>query len=124
MSTIDIFAKYKKTTVILTTIITLGSAITATNVIFGLNVRPAWAWELSSLNVKQLHLQVKQLNSDRREYNRDLAKYKVLASEYTRGGEAVPDWLIQAIANAESDIKKIDEEKAAAQQQILQLEGN
>ncbi len=120
MATSNLLSKYRKSAVIITTIIMLGSVITASNVIFGLNVRPAWAYELASLNIKQLHIQIKQFNADRREYNRDLAKYKVLASEYIRGGESAPDWLIQAIADTEEDIKKLDEEKAAAQQQILQ----
>lgn len=120
MATSNLLSKYRKSAVIITTILTLGSVITASNVIFGLNVRPAWAYELASLNIKQLHIQIKQFNADRREYNRDLAKYKVLASEYIRGGESAPDWLIQAIADTEEDIKKLDEEKAAAQQQILQ----
>ena len=135
MATKDLFGKYRKATIILGTVAALGTAITASNVIFGVNVRPAWAWEterlqtdfsseIASLNIKQLYLQIKHLNSDRREYNRDLAKYKLMAEEYRRRNESVPGWLAQEIADTESDIKTINEEKEAAQKQILQIEGN
>ena len=135
MATENFFAKYKKATIILSTVAALGGAITASNVIFGVNIRPAWAWEteklesdfnaeLASLNVKQLRLQIKQLRGDRREYNRDLAKYRLMAEEYRKQGESVPGWLVQEIADTESDITNLDEEKGAAQKKILQLEGN
>lgn len=135
MATKDLFGKYRKATIILGTVAALGTAITASNVIFGVNLRPAWAWEtqqlqkdfnaeIVSLSVKQLRLKIKQLNSDRREYNRDLAKFQLIAEEYRRGNESVPGWLAEAIANAESDINEIDKEKGAAQAQILQFEGN
>lgn len=120
MALTDFSKKFGKSAVIITTILTLSGVITASNVIFGLNVRPAWAWEVASLNVKQLHLQIRQFNSDRREYNRDLARYKAMSAEYIQRGESVPDWLIKEIADLESDIKALDEEKDAAQQQILQ----
>lgn len=128
---------------------TIGAAIIALNTFTGLNLRPAWAFEIEALTVEQkqatdllekavqqqntqsraivdlkkgqLELRVEQIEDDQRELRRELSKQRQLSTEYEQRAEPIPGWLSDNISDTESDILKLEGEKGVARDRILEL---
>ena len=129
---------------------TIGAGVVALHTFTGLNFRPVWAYELekvaaAELEIKQrlesvleiqdatsrsvldlkkgqLELRLKQIDREKRELRRELAEHQTRAQAFRDRGEAVPSWLRDTIVDSESDLGALDEEKARATTQLLELE--
>ena len=137
--------------VILGTIGAVGGALIAINTISGLNFRPAWGYEviqlasedtkimkrldtilqiqdstsknLLQLNKGQYELRLHQIDRERRELRRELADHQSRAQEFRNNGEQVPAWLRSTIADTETSIKELGEERRIVETKLLGLGG-
>ena len=128
---------------------TIGAALVAINTFTGLNFRPAWGYEiekvaaadveirkqlesvleiqgttaraLGELKKGQLELRLKQIDREKRELRRELAGHQTRAQAFRDRSEPVPQWLLSTIADSESAIGELDEERDLVERQILEL---
>ena len=143
-------AARKRLFVWLGSIATIGAALVAINTFTGLNFRPAWGYEIEQrvaaeaeiqqrlqrvleiqdttsrsivdLKKGQLELRIGQIDRKKREIRRELAGHQTRAQDdYRSKGLAVPGWLLDSIADAESTIKELDGERDLVERQILEL---
>jgi hypothetical protein len=125
-------------------IATLGGAVAGINAVASSSYRPVLKSEvehvlpaenyqrvqiageqrIKDLNVEQLQIKKKVLDSERREFRRELFKSKERADTYRQQQEAVPDWLLEDIANTESRIQEIDGDKSTVETQMIELRGS
>ncbi len=143
-------AAKRKITMWLTGIATLGAAVVALNTFTGLNFRPAWGYEIEKvaaadveikqrldrvlqiqdttsraigdLKKGQLELRVKQIEREKRELRRELAGHQTRAEGFRSRSEPVPQWLLDTIADSESSIGELDQERNRVESQLLELE--
>lgn len=132
------------------TIGTLGATIIALNTFTGLNFRPAWGYEveqlaaadvevmqrldnilliqdstsknLLQLNKGQYELRLHQIDRERRELRREMAEHQSRAQEFRDNGQPVPSWLRATIADTETSIKELGEERQTVETKLLGLE--
>jgi hypothetical protein len=128
----SITSTHKKILAITGVIIGIGGTFTALNTIFGVQVRPAWAWELQALNEtastqikdlreEQLRLRLEQLEADRRTYSRELVQQRIVREEYVNNNQIVPLWLRQSIQDYENEIRKVDERRKEIQDHLIKI---
>jgi hypothetical protein len=138
-------------TMILGTIGATGAALIALNAISGLNFRPAWGYEveqlvaadvqimkrldtilliqdstsknLLQLNKGQYELRLHQIDRERRELRRELADHQSRAQGFRDSGEQVPSWLRTTIADTETSLKELGEERRIVETKLLGLGG-
>lgn len=138
-----------KWTAILGGIGAVGGALVAVNAFTGLDLRPAWGFEVADLqkqqirieglldksnnnleraaqsilelNREQLELKIAQIEFDRREARRELTELQLQAEKYRVSGEPLPGFLTQGISDTEERIQNLDEEKKAAQARLINL---
>lgn len=136
--------------VILGGIGTIGGALLALNTFTGLNLRPAWGFEvdklqkqqmrieeiikrsskqvedtarnLLDLNRSQIQIKIKQIEFDRREARRELTELQLQAEKYRNNGERVPSFISSGISDTKERLQQLDEEKIDAQNRLLQLQ--
>lgn len=129
---------------------TIGGALLAINAFTGLNLRPAWGFEVDklqqqqmrieqiierssqqvehsarnilNLNRKQIELRIKQIEFDRREARRELTEFQVQAEKYRSEGHPVPGFINVGISDTRERLHRLDEEKKDAQARLLQLQ--
>ncbi len=137
--------------VILTTVGAVGVAIVALNTFTGLNFRPAWGHEveqltavdvevmqrldnilliqdstsknLLQLNKGQYELRLHQIDRERRELRRELADHQARAQGFRDGQQPIPSWLRNTIADTETSIKELGEERSIVETKLLGLGG-
>lgn len=142
-------AARKKIGVWIGTVAAAGAALVAINTFTGLNFRPAWGYEIErvaasdkaiqkrldsvlqiqdatsraigDLKKSQLELRIRQIDREKRELRRELAGHQTRAQEFRDRSEPVPGWLLSTIADSESAIRELDEERDLAERQILEL---
>ena len=128
----------------------VGATIIALNTFTGLNFRPAWGHEveqlvaadvevmkrldnilmiqdstsknLLQLNKGQYELRLHQIDRERRELRREMADHQSRAQEFRNSGEPVPSWLRTTIADTETSIKELGEERQTVETKLLGLE--
>lgn len=128
----------------------VGGALVAVNAFTGLNLRPAWGFEVDDLQKKQarveqlleksteqlgqavsgildlnraqLDLKIKQIEFDRREARRELTELQLQADKYKTSGEPIPSFITTGISDMKETIRSLDEEKADAQSRLIQLQ--
>lgn len=136
--------------VILSTIGTIGVTIVALNTFTGLNFRPAWGHEveqlasadkevmqrldtilliqdstsknLLQLNKGQYELRLHQIDRERRELRRELAEHQSRAQGFRDASEPVPSWLRGTIADTETSLSELADERSRVQTKLLGLE--
>ena len=110
-------------------IASLGGVLTAANLVFGTEIRPAWAWELNSiisvseaqyteLKTNQLRIHFDVLDTRREGLRRDLTSFKVEAERFRREEKPIPDWLQHSIAETEDQIRRVEVEQERLQHQL------
>lgn len=132
------------------TIGTVGATIIALNTFTGLNFRPAWGHEIEQLaaadvevmqrldnilliqdstsknllqlNKGQFELRLYQIDRERRELRRELADHQSRAQGFRDGGQPVPSWLRSTIADTETTLKELAEERNVVETKLLGLE--
>lgn len=145
--------KHKKTMglmAVLAGIGTLGAAIVALNALTGLNLRPAWGFEVDALkqqqmrveelleksgkqteisarrilelNRSQLEIRIQQIESDRREARRELTQLKLQAEKEHESNGRIPSFITRGISDLNERIRIMDETKASAQSRLLELQ--
>jgi len=135
---------------ILGTIGAVGGALIAINAISGLNFRPAWGHEveqlaatdkkvmerldnilmiqdstsknLLQLNKGQYELRLHQIDRERRELRRELAEHQSRAQEFRDNGQTVPAWLRGTIADTNTSLTELAEERSVVETKLLGLE--
>ena len=133
----------------LTAVATLGAVLIAVNAFTGLNLRPAWGFEVEQLeadsiqvqemlktatgerelgakaiiNLKkgQLDLKVEQIRDDQRDLRRELTRQRVQRDEYQQKGEPVPNWLDNGISDTNAQIQELEGDKKEARDLKLEL---
>jgi len=128
-----------------------GATIIALNTFTGLNFRPAWGYEveqlvsadvevmqrldnilmiqdstsknLLQLNKGQYELRLHQIDRERRELRRELADHQSRAQEFRNKNEPVPSWLRSTIADTETSIKELGDERRVVETKLLGLGG-
>ena len=138
-------------TMILGTIGATGAALLALNAISGLNFRPAWGYEveqlvaadvqimqrlekilliqdstsknLLQLNTGQYELRLHQIDRERRELRRELAEHQSRAQEFRDNSELVPSWLRTTIADTNTSLEELSEERDVVETKLLGLGG-
>jgi len=129
---------------------TIGAALVAINAFTGLNLRPAWGFEVDKLmqqqgrvetilqktndqlegaaqhllrlNKEQLQLKIKQIELDRREARRELTELQLQREKHRTAGTSVPNFISAGISDTQERIRQLDEDKADAQTRLLQLQ--
>ena len=135
---------------IIGTIGAIGATIVALNTFTGLNFRPAWAYEteqlaasdvmiqqrlekvleiqdttsktILELSKTQYQMRIYQIDRERRELRRELAEHQGRAQEHRDAGEAVPSWLRDTIADTETTLDELANERDQVEQKLLGLE--
>jgi hypothetical protein len=133
----------------LTAVATLGGVLIALNAFTGLNLRPAWGFEVEELTAdsvqvqellrkatderevsgkaiiqlrrNQLDLKVEQIKDDQRELRRDLTRQRVQRDEYRQKAEPVPEWLDNGISDTDAQILELENDKKEARDRKLEL---
>jgi len=133
----------------LTVVATLGGVLIALNAFTGLNLRPAWGFEVEELEASsvqvqellkkatderevagkviidlkknQLDIKVEQIKDNQRELRRDLTRQRVLRDEYQQKEEPVPDWLSDGISDTDTQIQELEDDKQEARDLKLEL---
>jgi len=109
-----------------------GATIIALNTFTGLNFRPAWGYEVEQLvsddvelqlNKGQYELRLHQIDRERRELRRELADHQSRAQEFRNKNEPVPSWLRSTIADTETSIKELGDERRVVETKLLGLGG-
>jgi len=136
--------------VILSTIGVVGAAIVALNALTGLNFRPAWAYETDllasadvlvlerldkvleiqdatsstvlALSKQQYELRLNQIDRQKRELRRELADHQSRAQKYREESEPVPSWIRSTIADAETTMEELNNERRLVETKIVELE--
>ena len=131
------------------TVAAAGAALVAINTFTGLNFRPAWGYEIEQvaaadkviqqrldavlgiqestsraigdLKKGQLELRIRQIDREKRELRRELAGHQTRAQAFRDRSEPVPQWLLDTIADSESAVRELDEERDLAERQILEV---
>jgi len=129
----------------------VGATIIALNTFTGLNFRPAWGYEveqlvsadkkvmdrldnilmiqdstsknLLQLNKGQYELRLHQIDRERRELRRELADHQSRAQTFRNDGDPVPSWLRSTIADTETSIKELGDERRIVETKLLGLGG-
>lgn len=137
-------------TMILGTIGATGAALIALNTISGLNFRPAWGHEIEQLvsadkavmerldnilmiqdstsknllqlNKGQYELRLHQIDRERRELRRELAEHQSRAQEFRDNGQTPPAWLRGTIADTNTSLTELAEERSVVETKLLGLE--
>ena len=143
-------SKKFKPMAIITTIGAVGVAIVALNTFTGLNFRPAWGYEVErltasnkmiqkrldsviqirdttsrailDLNKGQYGLKLNQIDRQKRELRRELAQHQSRAQVFRDRNEVVPGWLRDSIADTETTIDELGNERSRVENQLLDLE--
>ncbi len=133
----------------LTVVATLGAVLIAVNAFTGLNLRPAWGFEVEQLEADsiqvqellkkatderevvgkaiinltrgQLDLKVEQIRDNQRDLRRELTRQRVQRDEYQQKGEPVPDWLDNGISDTNAQIQELEGDKKEARDLKLEL---
>ena len=141
----------RKPIAIMATVGVLVATVSALNTFTGLNFRPAWGYEveqlvaadvqimqrlerilliqdstsknLLQLNTGQYELRLHQIDRERRELRRELAEHQSRAQEFRDKSEPVPSWLRSTIADTETSIKELAEERRVVETKLLGLGG-
>lgn len=128
---------------------TVGAALIALNAFTGLNLRPAWGFEveqlaaadvttkqklervmelqdttadtITELRKGQLEIRVHQIDREKRELRRELAGHQQRAEEYRQREQPVPGWLLTSITDTESALRELDEERERVEARIRAL---
>lgn len=127
----------------------VGGALVALNAFTGLNLRPAWGYEVENLlaadsEIKlqideatdtsvraaqaiveltrgQLHLKVDQITAEQRELRRELARSKASADDYKKEQGSVPEWLTDTISDTQHQLRELEGKKEQARRRLLDL---
>ncbi len=133
----------------LTVVATLGGVLIALNAFTGLNLRPAWGFEVEQLasesvqvqemlkkatderdvaakviiNLRkgQLDLKVEQIKDDQRDLRRELTRQRVQRDEYQQKEEPVPGWLDDGISDTNAAIQELEDDKKEARDLKIEL---
>ena len=136
--------------VILSTIGVIGASIVALNTLTGLNFRPAWAYETEllaasdvqvlerldkvleiqsatsktvlALSKQQYELRLNQIDRQKRELRRELAEHQSRAQQFRDASEPVPSWIRSTIADAETTMEELNNERRQVETKIVELE--
>ena len=112
----------KRTTATITIVASIVATYSAVNELFGVTIRPAWAWELQELNRNQLETTMDLQRINRRDATKELAQYLSMREDYLRNNQPIPRWLTDVISGLEEDLKIIDETIQLTQDRIIELE--
>ncbi len=102
--------KYPGIVVLIIIISAFGTIFTSANLLFGVQVRPAWHWEYIKVRQEVIALQIQQLDLSRILLSRDLSRFESLREGYIKRGDTVPDWLDEEIATMRVGVTRIGEE--------------
>jgi hypothetical protein len=133
----------------LTVVATLGGVLIALNAFTGLNLRPAWGFEIEKLASEsvqvqellkkatgerdlgaraiidlkkgQLDLKVEQIRDDQRDLRRELTRQRVQRDEYQQKEEPVPEWLDDGISDTNAAIQELEDDKQEARDRKIEL---
>ncbi len=105
--------KYPGIVMMIAVISVFGTIFTTSNLLFGVQVRPAWHWEYLEVKQSIAEVEIRQLDLNRILITRDLARFESLRVGYITRGEIVPDWLDEEIATIEAKIIRIGESISA-----------
>lgn len=97
----------------------LGGVYAAANTFMGVEIRPAWAWEVQELNRDQLRTSLELQRINRRDAQRQLNEYRSMREDMRRNGEPVPSWLIKEISDGEEDVLRFDDRIKAIQDRLV-----
>lgn len=118
--TMDRIPRFWKTTAAVIGVLSgLAGVYAATNTVMGVEIRPAWAWEMAELNRNQLQTQMQLEQINRRDFMRQLNVYRAMREGMRRNGERIPSWLTQEISDGEEDIRRIDRRIRAIQDRLI-----
>lgn len=110
---------WKNTAAVVGVLSGLAGVYAATNTVMGVEIRPAWAWEVAELNRNQLQTQMQLEQINRRDFMRRLNEYRAMREEMRRNGDTIPAWLTQEISDGEEDIRQIDSRIRAIQDKLI-----
>lgn len=106
----------------ITTWVSILAGIAATygmlNIIVGTSVRPAWIWELEQVIVAQQEIQLDIANLRRQSLIREQARYIAMRTEFTRNGQAIPNWLTDNISQSKFELQQLNDLIARLQQEL------
>lgn len=102
--------KYPGVIMLIAIISIFGTIFTSANLLFGVQVRPAWHWEYIGVKQEVIKLQIQQLDLKRILLSRDLSRFESLREGYINRGDSVPDWLDEEIATMKVGVTRIGEE--------------
>jgi len=133
----------------LTVVATLGAVLIAVNAFTGLNLRPAWGFEVEKLEASsvqvqellrkatderevagkaiidlkrnQLDLKVEQIRDDQRDLRRQLTRQRVQRDVYRQKEEPVPGWLDDGISDTNAAIQELEDDKKEARDRKIEL---
>ena len=119
----------KKWVRIIGIVASLGGSLTAANLVFGTEIRPAWAWEVKhiaqvsqaqyeELRTNQLAIHLEVLGTKREALNRELTNFRVEAEKFRRDDGEVPGFLQQSIRKIKDDIRAIEVKEKQIEQQL------
>ena len=77
---------------------------------------------LLELSKGQYGLKLSQIDRKKRELRRDLADHQSRAQVFRDQGEVVPGWLRDSIADTETSIEELGNERSRVETQLLELE--
>ena len=128
----------------------LGGTITAITTLTGVNLRPAWGYEIAQLTKTdtghaeklqrlervqgtttrvletlqrgQYDIRLDQIDRSRRETRRELAEHQTRAEGFRRESQPVPGWLRNAISDAEGELERLADERRGLEAKLLKLE--
>ncbi len=135
---------------VLATIGSVGAVLIALNTFTGLNFRPAWGHEVEqlvsadveiiqrldkllliqdstsrnmlSLSRQQFELRLNQIDRQKRELRRELAEHQSRAQQFRDDSQPVPSWIRSTIADAETTMEELNNERSQVEAKILELE--
>jgi len=88
------------------------------NIIIGTTIRPAWIWELEQVIVAQQEIQLDIANLRRQSLIREQARYVAMRNEFTRNGQAIPNWLTDNISQSKFELQQLNDLIARLQQEL------
>jgi hypothetical protein len=135
---------------VLATIGSVGAVLIALNTFTGLNFRPAWGHEIEQLvssdvlilqrldkvleiqdatsrtvlelNKGQYQLRLNQIDRQKRELRRELAEHQSRAQQFRDDSQPVPSWIRSTIADTETTLDELSNERSQVETKILELE--
>lgn len=111
---------WKQATAVVGFLASLGAVYAMANTFMGVAIRPAWAWEVAELSCQQYQTQLTLEQMNRREYQGHLNKLQFERHRLETEDEPIPDFLIDAISDAQNNVRVTDEEIALIQSTIIE----